>query len=120
LRPDFRFTEGNQRKASEGGAQKRRVQSSAPCRPRHHDKVNSNKIIYLDGQFPHRQKPAERKKVLNGVKTFMVNEPLKTALSRRLARAIVLIRRPGKAPLPGTSHGKPTTADDRIIRHTKR
>ena len=60
--------------------------------------------------------------VVNGVKTIMVNEPLRTAAARRIAKSAVLRRGPrGQCPAPfGTRHGQFETADGTIIRDRRR
>ena len=61
--------------------------------------------------------------VVNGVKTIMVNEPLRAAAARRIAKPAVLRRAGGEQPiarLPGTRHGQFETADGKIIRDRRR
>jgi len=61
LRPGLRFTEGDQRKASEKASEsrvrKKRAPFSAPCWPRPHDKGNSNEIMHFTDKFPPPAKP---------------------------------------------------------------
>src|SRR3981189_1821753 len=110
-------------RSAQGSAQdmaKRRVRRSRACGgplldPTSRWKYPSD-FIYLPTQF---HTGAEN--VVNGVKTIMVNEPLRTAPSRRIAKSAVLRRSKGRKRCPaspfGTTHDQAETADGKIIRH---
>ena len=102
---DRGFRDEEQPRAAESRAQEESALSPAPGWTRPHDQETPTKSLLSPARSAARQNWRAAEKVVNGVKTIMVNEPLRSGRSHRLPSPPVL----SLGALPGTHRWQANT-----------